>query len=311
MDYIKGFTYGFMAPKGSFATAKAKESIKALADTTKSSYVIFALAALQDTPQSIVVDYQGDHMVTDEELCSMIDYARDLGLKVILKPLVNVRNGTWRAHINFFDVDVPCEPKWSEWFASYTKFQVHYAKIAQEKQCEMLIVGCEMVQTNRRSKEWRSVIAEVRKHYFSPVSYNADKYQEDRIDWWDAVDVISSSGYYPTGTWKEQLDRIESVVRKFNKPFFFAEAGCMSLHGSKYLPNNWGLEGTLDLEEQAAYYREMFEVVEQRKFVEGFGLWDWPVNLQSPEEALIDTGYGVYGKPSCQVIHDYYSKKVE
>ena len=29
--------------------------------------------------------------------------AQELGLLVALKPTVNCKNGTWRAHINFFD----------------------------------------------------------------------------------------------------------------------------------------------------------------------------------------------------------------
>ena len=28
-------------------------------------------------------------------------------------------------------------------------------------------------------------------------SYNCDKYGEDHVNWWDAVDCIASSGYYP------------------------------------------------------------------------------------------------------------------
>ena len=61
--------------------------------------------------------------------------------------------------------------------------------------------------------------------YHGLVSYNTDKYQEDHVSWWDCVDVISSSGYYPIDQWEQELDRIEKVVQKFKKPFFFAEAG--------------------------------------------------------------------------------------
>src|SRR5690625_1763624 len=70
-------------------------------ERTASEYVIFSLAALQDTAQSVDIDFQGSHFVEDHELINMIAYARKLGLKVILKPTVNCRNGTWRAHINF------------------------------------------------------------------------------------------------------------------------------------------------------------------------------------------------------------------
>lgn len=78
-------------------------------ERTASNYVIFALAATQETAFSTKVIYRGQHMVTDQELEEMIDYARTLDLKVMLKPTVNPADGIWRAHINFFDIDVPCE----------------------------------------------------------------------------------------------------------------------------------------------------------------------------------------------------------
>ena len=79
----------------------------------------------------------------------MIHYAKSLDLNVILKPMVNVSDGTWRAHINFFDMDVPCEPKWSDWFKSYNDFILHYADIAEETGCEMFVIGCELVNADR------------------------------------------------------------------------------------------------------------------------------------------------------------------
>lgn len=164
---------------------------------------------------------------------------------------MNCKDGTWRAFISFFKHDVLCEPKWENWFASYKEFQTHYARIAEEEQCDIFIAGCEMVMTEHREKQWREVIASIRKEYHGLVSYNTDKYQEDHVSWWDCVDVISSSGYYPIDQWEQELDRIEKTVLKYRKPFFFAEAGCMSRKGSGMVPNNWELQGELRLEEQS------------------------------------------------------------
>src|SRR5690625_624890 len=213
MVYIKGFTFGWDSKKDDFKKAEAKKSLKLMKERTNSEYVIISLAALQDTAQSIEIDYRGSHMVDDNELIGMIAYARELDLKVILKPTVNTREGTWRAHINFFDNDIPCEPKWHEWFDSYTKYQLHYAEIAEKTACEMFIVGCEMVQAERRAEEWRTLISNVRNIYTGPITYNTDKYQEGNVSWWDAVDIISSSGYYPIDDWDNQLDRIENVIK--------------------------------------------------------------------------------------------------
>ncbi|GEN55887.1 hypothetical protein GCM10012290_04790 [Halolactibacillus alkaliphilus] len=309
MIFIKGFTFGWDSRRGDFLKQEAKESLRLMQMNTASDTVIIAISALQDTAHTTKVDYVGDHMVSDDELIAMIDYAKSLGLRVILKPTVNCKDGTWRAHINFFDVDVPCEPKWSDWFKSYTDYQLHYAKIAEVTDCEMVIVGCEMVQTERRADEWRQLILEVKQVYHGLVSYNTDKYQEDHVPFWDAVDVLSSSGYYPTGTWERELDRIETVVKKYNKPFFFAEAGCPSRTGSSYIPNDWNHVGEVNIKEQAAFYREMFEAAGQRDFVSGFGLWDWNTLLHTHEEAVTDDGYGVYGKPAADVIYNYYTRE--
>ena len=111
----------------------------------------------------------------------MIHYIHVKGLSVALKPTANCKNDTWRAHMNFFDKDVPCEPKWCNWFASYTEFQMHYAGIAKQTGCEMFIAGCEMVMSEHRENEWRQLIADIRTVYDGPVSYNTDKYQEDNV----------------------------------------------------------------------------------------------------------------------------------
>lgn len=305
MEYIKGFTFLMRESiNQTFAGQEAKDSLKLLQESTGINYIILAIGALQDTPQSEEIDYVGKHMPTDGEVKEIIAYARELGLKVVLKPMLNCRNEVWRAHINFFDLEVPCEPKWSKWFASYTNYILHYARIAEETKCEMLMIGCEMVQTERKESYWRELVGKVRGIYQGLLTYNTDKYQETEVKWWDCLDVISSSGYYPQSKWEENLDRIEAVVQKYKKPFFFAECGCMCRIGCTEAPNDWTYEGATDLQIQADYFKDMFEACSKRKWVEGFAMWAWVSNrLDDPAD---DNGYGVYGKPSCEVIRNFY-----
>jgi len=308
MEYIKGFSYGYDSKRGDFLKPEAKESLRTLKERTNISHVIIAFPALQDTAQSVTIDYNGSHIVSDDELEGMIGYARELGLKVILKPMVNVRDGTWRAYINFFDYDEPCEPTWGEWFRSYTEFMLHYAGIAEKTGCEMLVVGCEMVMSERREKEWRALITAVREVYSGLITYNTDKYQEDHVTWWDAVDVISSSGYYPINDWDAQLKRIEKTVKKYNKPFFFAEAGCPSRTGSSLNPNNWKHGGEANVEEQERYYRVMFSKIMENEWIRGLGLWEWHTFLYDETKAYTNRSYGVFGKPAEKVVAEFYSK---
>lgn len=308
MEYIKGITFAPFQRRGTFTKSETKESFDYMIEHTKANFVIFVPSGLQDTAQSEAICYTSSATCSDEELREMIRYAKKKGVRVGLKPTVNCKNGVWRAYISFFEEDVICEPKWSNWFRAYTQFQLHYAKIAQEENCEMFLAGCEMVMAEHREEEWRALIREIRSVYKGLVSYNTDKYQEGNVKWWDAVDVISSSGYYPMNDWERQLDRIEKVVEEFQKPFFFAEAGCMSREGSKYVPNNWELEGRLRLEEQVEWYEAMFLACSKRSWVKGFCMWDWAPTMHSEKEAKKNSGYEICKKPVQEVIRTFYER---
>ena len=307
LRYICGMTFAPFVKEGSFSRERAKNSLLLMKERTNANFVILVPNGLQDTPQSEEICYTSEANVNDDELKEMIAYAQELGMLVALKPTVNCKNGTWRAHVNFFDEDVPCEPKWHNWFASYSEFQSHYARISQEMGCAMHIAGCEMVQSERREKEWRRIITDIRRDYRGLVSYNTDKYQEHNVKWWDAVDVISSSGYYPITDWNVQLDRIEKVVKQFDKPFFFAEAGCMSVEGSKNVPNDWTVRGEIDLEGQAKWFETMYETCIKRDWVWGWALWSWTDKLYALSLVEQKGDYEIYGKPAEEVVKKYYT----
>lgn len=304
-ETVNGMTWGWTGVRGTWGGAEAEDSMNKMA-AVGVNWVAIALGALQETAQSTVIRYGEEPTVTDDEVRWAIRKAKALGMKACLKPVVNCANGTWRAHIGFFEQDVPGEPSWGDWFASYTEFIVHYARIAEEEGCEMLCVGCEMVQADRREQEWRKLIAEVRGAYSGLVTYNCDKYQEDRLTWWDAVDIISSSGYYPIGEWEAHLDRIEAVVKRWDMPFFFMEGGCPSREGSARRPNDWSLPGGPSEQEQADYYRVMFEACSKREWMQGYMLWDWPARLYAAADAAANDDYCMYGKQAEAIVRDYY-----
>ena len=304
--FIKGFTFRFSpSDTQTFAGDETKASLRTLKEATGIDTAVMAVVALQDTPHSEIIDYRGRHMPSDEELKTMIAYAKELGLRVILKPMVNCRDGSWRAWINFFDKEVPCEPKWSRWFSSYTDYLMHYGRLAEETGCEMLIIGCELVMAERKEAYWRTLIEKLRNVYSGLLTYNTDKYQEEQVRWWDALDVISSSGYYPMDQWNENLDRIQAVAEQYDKPFFFAECGIPCRTGSSHAPNDWTFEGPLDLEEQRCYYEHMFEMRRKYPWVNGYVCWDWVSNYT--EYPIINDGYSVYEKPACAVIRKFYT----
>ena len=295
-----------MSQRGDWQDPMSRESLRMMKEELAASHVILPITVTQAHPQSTKIDWQSDNVLIDAEVKGMIAYAQGIGLKVILKPMVNVADGTWRAHINFFDYDVPCEPTWSQWFDSYREYLNHYAKLAEETGCVMLVIGCELVNSDRREAQWRETISQIRQHYNGLLTCNCDKYQENNLTWWDAVDVISSSGYYPIDKWEQELDRIEQVVNHYQKPFFFCEVGCPSREGSQYLPNDWSFSGEVSMIAQSRWFEKMFTACDKRNWIQGFGIWDWKARLYSREMALKDDDYGVYGKPAAAIIREFY-----
>ena len=305
MKKIKAATFGYMSKPSELNDKKARESLSLCIDRLGINTIVLPIVANQKTTHSTHIDYHTD-VPSDSEIESTIHYAHSLGLDVILKPMVNCLDGTWRAYINFFDIDVKGEPKWSEWFLSYEKFIVHYAQIAEKTKCTMLVIGCELVSADSRELEWRNLISTIRQHYKGLLTYNCDKYQENHLKWWDALDVISSSGYYPYNNWDEELVRINQVIKKYRKPFFFCEVGAPSITGGELRPNDWQLKGQADQEAQLKYYKSMFESCKKRNFIDGFAIWDWKSQLYPPESADLDTDYAVFDKKAETVIKNYY-----
>lgn len=290
---------------------EAKEQIDAMIGKCAINTVVITFTALQEHCYSTVIDWKGTHIFSDDQIMQLIRYARSREQKIVLKPMLNVRDGYWRAYIRFFDVDVPCEPKWRDWFDSYTRYMMHYAELCEKEAVDMLIIGCELVGTDHREKEWRDLIAGIRQVYSGMLTYNCDKYQEHNVAWWDAVDVISSSGYYPIDDWHRQLQRIEAVVKKFNKPFFFAEAGCQATAGCATVPNDGSHIGKrpADPGEQNRFYKTMFEKCEPLEWHYGYSLWDWPMNAGQRNPLGRTAGYWVVDKPAEGTIKHYYSKE--
>lgn len=222
-EYVKGYSWGWVGSRSDYASSEAADSMEKLAETG-AEWVCIAFCTYMESPNKPNFTWGDDEpwMVTDDEIRRAIKLARDNNLKVILKPVVNCKDGTWRAWIKFYrpltdeekakgktgEIDPwgnePVERKgetkdltaWGEWWNNYQNFLIHYAEIAKENDVEIFCLGCEMSSTEEFVDRWRNAIGEVRAIYDGQLVYDINHGREETLPWWDAVDIIGVSGYY-------------------------------------------------------------------------------------------------------------------
>ncbi len=306
LPFLNAYTFGFCEKQGFTRGQSWKWSLEELVRTTHCNALILPVCAWQDHTYSTSMTSSSPDVMDEEDVRRVCAHARALGLRILLKAMVNCRDGYWRAFIRFFEPSVPTEPCWEDWFASWEDHVCRVAAMAEENAADLFCVGCEMVGTDHREADWRHLIASVRNLYHGPITYNCDKFQEDHIAWWDAVDVISSSGYYPIDQLHTHFTRIEKTARAFSKPFMFMECGCPSRLGSEMRPNDWRYVTGTDPATQAAWYKAFLDALHAFPFIRGTGWWDWSATRLYPEAAGCDSnGYCTYGKPANDLLRSF------
>lgn len=361
LGFVRGYTWGWDGRQGDFSSEAAADSMAKLA-ATGIDHVCIAFAAVMESPNSPHFTW-GDaapQMPSDADVRRAIQLARKHNLKVILKPTVNCADQTWRAWIRFYrpltkdekadglaGVEDPWGPQprfregeavddaaWSQWWSNYRQFLQHYARIANEQRVEALCLGCEMNSSESFVNEWRSTIERVRQEYDGPLTYNCNHGREMKITWWDALDFIGVSGYYPTpppsGMSKEEaalqltpkptiLAEFEKIKRelselseKAGKPILFIETGVTNVRGASRYPWSHPTDLThspIDDLEQVHYYEAMFETFWAEPWCAGFCWWDWPVNLYAKEAAPTVRSFCVYGREAEHTLRTWYAKQ--
>ena len=262
------------------------------------------------TSTEIEPDYTS-YSARPESVAQAIQWCHQLGMKVMLKPMVDLGNDLdhWRGDI------VPSAP----WFESYEDFINSWAALAQANDVELFCVGCELKNTVAWSTSWRSVIQAVQNRYGGPVTYAANHDNAQNVSWWDAVDYIGIDAYYPlTSTndpalaelqaaWGSKANAIEAWLTSTwpAREVIFTEVGYQSLDGTNKTP--WWRDpvtNDLDPAEQADCYDALLSVCEQRSWWLGAFWWNWETDPDAG--GLADPDFTPHNKPAELVLRAYY-----
>ncbi len=307
----KGISYASWW-EGRYSEPYADLALANLADTG-ANWISLIVTMYQDSISSFDI-YSTSNSSSDDDLIHVISEAHNLGLKVMLKPHVDLTYDPdhWRGQIglNF------TEEKWVTWFAGYKDFINHYAQLAQTYDVEQFCVGTELHTSERREAEWREVISDVRNHYSGPLIYTANHGDENGITWWDALDYIGVDAYYPLSNnnnptlmelkaaWQTKISTLEALASTWNKPIIFAEIGYRSLDGATQHPWDYWVVGTIDLQEQADAYQATFESVFNQPWLGGIYWWYW--NTDPFQGGTCDDDFTPHDKPAEEILRLWY-----
>ena len=255
---------------------------------------------------------------TDEHVIYTINKAHNLGLKVMLKPHLDISNGIWRANLDPEDK--------ATFFENYNEMIMTYARIANATNTEQLSVGAELVRLTinpDNTDEWEKLITDVRGIYSGSLTYsaNADKYwnfdELRRLPFWDSLDYAGISFYRPMASdndptpeellaeWQKwENEYLLPATSSITKPIIFTEIGYRSLDGTAKTPWDFTITGTVDQQEQKDLYHAFFEFWKDKEYIHGVNFWEWePVTSIN---VATDTNYTPQFKISQEFIEGYF-----
>ena len=287
---------------------------------TGANWITIVPTQYMENERSVVIAPEiNGRTASDAALARAIDDAHARGLKVLLKPHVDVSNDIWRGEIQPDDAHA--------WFSSYRTMMDGYARLANAHGVEMIAVGTELASMSgpEYAGEWNSVIGLLRSLYSGPLTYAASQNEYNSVCFWGSLDFLGIDIYFPlsdaglpsidelavgwTGyngfhgraNWVESL---ESWQARWNKPVIFTELGYRSVRYTARSHWDYSSAGDYDGDLQARAYETVFRVFGNRPWLAGVFWWDWSV---TDNGGLGDTNYTIINKPAEAVVSNWYT----
>jgi glycosyl hydrolase family 113 len=257
---------------------------------------------------------------TDAGLAQTTQLARSFGIRTLLKPHLWVAG--WHDTVWTGEIKMKSDDLWQAWFASYGRFILHYAALAEKNRMEALAVGTELQgATLGHEKEWREIIRQVRAVYHGQVTYAANwDYEFEGIQFWDALDFAGVQAYFPLSKasdptleelmagWRQPLTMLERVAGQTHRSVVFTEVGYKSSDRASVEPWLWGTRDRVNLKQQARCYEAMFRATWRKPWFKGAYVWKWFPHYDASKGG-IDNNFTPQGKPAEKTLSLWYAAR--
>ncbi len=249
-------------------------------------------------------------------IIAQIQYAHNLGLKVMLKPHVWISGQGWAG-----DYQLDTDDQWDQWGESYSDYILSYAQVADSLDVEILCIGTEYRKAvTIRPDIWRKLISDVRKIYDGKVVYAANWDNYENVSFWDQLDYIGIDAYFPlseqknpaldhlTSKWDSIKTSIHSFSEEWNKPILFTEFGYQSIDYAA--DGHWKHDQdtlSVSMNNQVVAYQALFDTFWNESWFHGGFFWKWHSD-HARAGGVKDKQFTPQNKPAQKTIADWYGQ---
>lgn len=303
-----------VAPPRPFMADPAVEMQQVSADWV--ALIPYAFTRNGDT--KVIYNSQGQWWgETLEGIEKSIQLCKAADMKIMLKPQVYIPGG-WVG-----EMDADKEAQWKLWESSYRAYIFRLLNLAIEYEVDLFCIGTEYkIAARKREAFWRALIDEIRAQYNGKLCYSSNWDNYDQIPFWDALDYIGLSAYFPLSeaatpdienlkkAWMPIKKKLKKLSDKYNKPILFTEYGYLSAdHCADKTWLNEDRIHQLPVNElaQANALEAMYASYWNEAWWAGGFLWKWFPNGMG-HEGYFDKDYTPQGKMAEKVVREWYMK---
>jgi len=265
----------------------------------------------------VVNAYQSDRFASDiaprpgrspsqATVARTLDQVRNAGMRAALMPVVRLLT---RGPHDWRGVIAPADGL-DAWFASYRRFVLPLARLAQSGGAGRFVVGSELGSLEPYQGRWRALISDLRADFSGTLSYSANWDRTDEVEFWDALDEVGLTAYFPlhdgdappsqealSRAWRSPRAEIDALRRRVGKPVLVTEVGYPSRSSAAGEPWNDRSGARADLGLQQRLYESFCDAFAQTPSISGFYVWNW-FGFGGPR----DLGYTPRGKPAANEL---------
>ena len=238
------------------------------------------------------------------------ELARELGLQVIIFPVLWIESredGEWRGVLDPKDINL--------WCSSYEDWLGELAIIAQSCGATHLSIGSELSSLERYEGRWRALIRRLRTSFSGHLIYSANWDHYDYVHFWDALDLVGITGYYPIAKEGQPVSKSSMITRwrwirlmisewldtlKTSRPLMITELGYPSQKGGAIRPWHYTQSTDVDLEVQRQAFSAFHQAWLGSTRLAGVNVWNlWGLG------GTQDTWYTLRGKIAMDEVRTF------